>query len=73
MKYAIIAAIFLAVFLGGCTYQTQPSNPADMQARAAMIQAWPWPQPYHVPVYQMQTQQRMQTTCYRTGQMMNCY
>jgi hypothetical protein len=38
-----------------------------------MIQAWPWPQPYHNQVYQMQTQQRMQTTCYRTGQMVNCY
>ena len=69
MKYSIIAAIFL----GGCTYQAQPSNPADMQARAAMIQAWPGVHIAPVPFYPMQTQQRMQTTCYRTGQMVNCY
>ena len=75
LKLIYVSAIVLA--LAGCgtpTYQ----DPADMQARAAMIQAWPGVHPYYGQAYQMQSTlpqstYRLQTQCYRSGPWTNCY
>lgn len=71
MKLILISVAVLSIAgCGGTNYQ---SDPADMAARAAMISAWPGVHTAPVPFYPMQTQPRMQTSCYTVGQTTNCY